>query len=74
MGQDAGISIRIPDETEFDLQQLAEEAKTWLFGCFDGINGRYCVPCAYQEEDGETTVSVQVIGWGRNLGIHRVSG
>lgn len=67
MGLDAGISIRIPDETEFDLQELAEEAKTWPFGRFDSTNGMYCAPHAYQDEDGEITVSVQVIGWGRPL-------
>src|SRR4051812_12379622 len=68
MGLDAGISIWLPDETEVDVQELREEAKAWLFGRFGGTNGMYCVPFAYRdEEDGSLTVSVQVIGWGRNL-------
>jgi hypothetical protein len=68
MGLDAGISIWLPDETEVDVKELAEDAKTWLFGRFDGTNGMYCVPSAYRdEEDGSITISVQVIGRGRNL-------
>ena len=36
MGLSAGISIWIPEETAVDVKELAEDAKTWLFGRFDG--------------------------------------
>ncbi len=67
MGLCAGISIWLSEEiqSEIDINELEEEAKTWLFGRFGGTNGMYCVPSAYRdEEDGSITVSLQVISWG----------